>query len=171
MDETTEPTLLAAVQQRPSDDSARMVYADWLEQHGHDVLARFVRGTIEPAIAAISNVEWRAITSCDKLSCELPECPGTWNRLDLTARTRIRRCAKCLACAVYCKSPDEASKAGWSRLPAVLDPQDHEKIAKAFDRARYPWRYGTYNPPPPGSPMPPRKEPFQEASEALDPDD
>ena len=170
MDDTTEPTLLAAVQQVPGDDSARMVYADWLEQSGHDVLARFVRGTIAPEVFAISNVEWRAITSCAKLSCELPECPGTWNRLAPTERTRIRRCSQCRACAVYCKSPDEASKAGWARLPVVLDPHPHGKIEKAFDRARYPWRYGTYNPPPPGSPMPPRKEPFEEACDALDPE-
>lgn len=170
MDDTTEPTLLAAVQQAPADDAARMVYADWLEQHGHDVLARFVRGAITPDVAAVSNVEWRAITSCAKLSCELPDCPGTWNRLAPTARAQIRRCSKCASCAVYCTSPGEASKAGWKRLPAVLDPQPHDQIEKAFDRARHPWRYGTYNPPPPGSPMPPRKEPFEEASEVFDPE-
>ncbi|HEY5934175.1 MAG TPA: TIGR02996 domain-containing protein [Kofleriaceae bacterium] len=170
MDDDTEPTLLAAIQQAPGDDDARMVYADWLEQHGHDVLARFVRGAIDPGVAAISNVEWRAITSCAKLSCDLPDCPGTWNRLGLTAKTRIRSCPKCYSCAIYCKSPREASSAGWKRLPAVLDPQSHTKIEKAFDQARYPWRYGTYNPPPPGSPQPPRKEPFEEASEALDPE-
>ena len=170
MDETTELTLLAAVQQAPGDDSARMVYADWLEQHGHDVLARFVRGTIEPEVAAISNVEWRAITSCDKLSCDRPDCPGTWNRLELTEKTRIRRCPTCTGCALYCKSHDEASKAGWARLSVVLDPENHERAAKAFDRARYPWRYGTYNPPPPGSPLPPYKPPYQEALESLDED-
>ena len=170
MDDDTEPTLLAAVQQAPGDDDARMVYADWLEQNGHDLLARFVRGVIETDVTAISNVEWRAITSCAKVHCSTPYCPGTWNRLGLTAQARIRNCPQCRYCAVYCKSPDEASKAGWGRLPAALDQDPRGKIDKAFDRARYPWRYGTYNPPPPGSPEPPRKEPFVDASEALDPE-
>jgi uncharacterized protein (TIGR02996 family) len=40
---TDEAALLSAVEANPTDDLPRLVYADWLEEHGHPVRAEFVR--------------------------------------------------------------------------------------------------------------------------------
>ncbi len=38
--------LLQAIIHSPDDDLPRLVYADWLEEHGHRVQARYIRGSI-----------------------------------------------------------------------------------------------------------------------------
>ena len=38
-----EISLLAAIDARPADDLPRLVYADWLDDHGHAVRAEFIR--------------------------------------------------------------------------------------------------------------------------------
>src|SRR4051812_5383520 len=35
--------LLAAIAEAPDDDAPRLVYADWLEEHGDDARAEFIR--------------------------------------------------------------------------------------------------------------------------------
>ena len=35
----SEPELLRAIADDPDDDGPRLVYADWLEEHGHEVEA------------------------------------------------------------------------------------------------------------------------------------
>ena len=44
-----EASLLAYVYQHPEDDSARLVYADWLEEHGDIERADFIRVQVELA--------------------------------------------------------------------------------------------------------------------------
>ncbi|HKB03335.1 MAG TPA: TIGR02996 domain-containing protein, partial [Gemmataceae bacterium] len=44
---TDEPTLLAAVLADPGDDAPRLVYADWLDEHGQPDRAEFIRVQIE----------------------------------------------------------------------------------------------------------------------------
>src|SRR4051812_11357698 len=41
--------LLAAVFARPADDAPRLVYADWLDEHGEPAQAAFIRAQIELA--------------------------------------------------------------------------------------------------------------------------
>src|SRR4051812_5173157 len=41
--------LLAAVCDRPDDDTPRLVYADWLDDHGDPDYARFIRAQVELA--------------------------------------------------------------------------------------------------------------------------
>jgi uncharacterized protein (TIGR02996 family) len=38
-----ESALLAAIEANPADDLPRLVYADWLEEHGHPIRAEFIR--------------------------------------------------------------------------------------------------------------------------------
>ncbi|HUR52907.1 MAG TPA: TIGR02996 domain-containing protein [Gemmataceae bacterium] len=45
----SESAFLAAICTNPSDDTPRLVFADWLEDHGQPVRAAFVRGQIELA--------------------------------------------------------------------------------------------------------------------------
>jgi uncharacterized protein (TIGR02996 family) len=40
---TDEAALLSAIEANPADDLPRLVYADWLEEHGHPVRAEFIR--------------------------------------------------------------------------------------------------------------------------------
>lgn len=40
---TTEASLLQGILEEPEDDACRLVYADWLEEHGHDERAEFIR--------------------------------------------------------------------------------------------------------------------------------
>src|SRR5687767_9914360 len=40
---TDEPALLAAIAARPDDDTPRLVYADWLDDHGAAERAEFIR--------------------------------------------------------------------------------------------------------------------------------
>lgn len=44
---TDEPTLLAAVLADPADDAPRLIYADWLDEHGQPDRAEFIRVQIE----------------------------------------------------------------------------------------------------------------------------
>src|SRR5207253_4331362 len=44
-----EAALLRAIVERPEDDGVRLVYADWLEEHGQPERADFIRVQIELA--------------------------------------------------------------------------------------------------------------------------
>jgi uncharacterized protein (TIGR02996 family) len=170
--ESDEPELFATLAQNPADESTRMVYADFLEQHGYDKLARFVRGQLDPAVVNVSDLRWRAITSRAPVQCERKDCPKTWDRMATTETFRIRHCLKCDHYAVYCGRPREAATAGGDRrLVVVFDVRDKDALVKAYDHARHPWKYGTVNPPPPGYSAPPPKPPLQAALDALDLDE
>src|SRR4051812_40296621 len=43
------PTLLAAIRAAPEDDAPRLVYADWLDEHGQPERAEFIRVQCELA--------------------------------------------------------------------------------------------------------------------------
>ena len=172
MSDSDEPDLFAVLAQNPADESTRMVYADWLEEHGYEQLARFVRGDLHPGIVKVSDLRWRAITSRAPVQCERKDCPRTWDRLKPTNHARVRHCLKCDQFAVYCGHKREAASVGRDRrLLPVFDVRDREALVKDYDYGRHPWKYGTYNPPPPGTPMPPPKPPLQAATDALDPDE
>src|SRR5829696_2422509 len=43
------PALLAAIRAAPADDAPRLVYADWLDEHGHPERAQLIRVQCELA--------------------------------------------------------------------------------------------------------------------------
>lgn len=43
------PGLVAAILAEPEDDALRLVYADWLEEHGEDAWAQFIRAGVAAA--------------------------------------------------------------------------------------------------------------------------
>ena len=43
-----ESALLAAISADPADDTARLVYADWLDEHAQPARAEFIRVQVEP---------------------------------------------------------------------------------------------------------------------------
>ncbi len=124
--DVTELRLLANVAQR--EDGSRMVYSDWLEEHGDPTRAEFLRlQEIVPQLAEGSHFEataarmrqlsesisiaWRRkvarplIENC--LGIEL-ECPKDWGSLSATERTNVRHCDSCRKKVYYCTSIDEA---------------------------------------------------------------
>ena len=44
-----EDALLAAIAAHPDEDTPRLMYADWLDEHGQPVRAEFIRVQIELA--------------------------------------------------------------------------------------------------------------------------
>ncbi len=46
---TPDDAFLAAIIDRPDDDSLRLVYADWLEEHGEQKRAEFIRVQLDLA--------------------------------------------------------------------------------------------------------------------------
>ena len=47
---STELAFLAAIRAHPADDLPRLVYADWLEEHGQSERAEFIRVECEAAM-------------------------------------------------------------------------------------------------------------------------
>jgi uncharacterized protein (TIGR02996 family) len=137
MDET-EAQLLAALRDAPGDEATRALYADWLEQHGFGVRARFVRGEEVEAIGEVSDEGWRAITSRAKLCCEREACLGSWERLAATSESRVRACSVCERCPVYCVHVGEARVAGRRAHPAALDVMARRAMEIAIVEASVP---------------------------------
>lgn len=46
---TDAAAFLAAIRAHPADDVARLVFADWLEEHGQEARAEFIRVQVELA--------------------------------------------------------------------------------------------------------------------------
>jgi len=127
--EATELRLLAAIAQR--DEASRLVYADWLEEHGEATRAEFLRvqqalvssAPEDPAfrersdrmraLAASIEVGWRykiarpIIENC--LAFEF-ECPKEWGSLATTEKSNVRYCGACAKRVFYCGTVDEARR-------------------------------------------------------------
>ncbi len=80
-----EAALLAAICNHPDDDTIRLIYADWLEEHGQITHADFIRTQIDLSNTAINDplrhyVVWRnkahEHTTAIALRRKLPELPG-----------------------------------------------------------------------------------------------
>lgn len=69
---TSRERLLQAIIDQPDDDAPRMVYCDWLEEHGETEQARYIRASIE--IAKLDPASPHAM----KLREELALCPERW---------------------------------------------------------------------------------------------
>ena len=124
--DVTELRLLANIAQH--EEGSRMVYADWLEEHGDPIRAEFLRlqemiprlaeGSHFDATAARMrqlsesiSIDWRKkvarplIENC--LGVEL-ECPKDWGSLSATERPDVRYCGSCRQKVYYCGSIGEA---------------------------------------------------------------
>ena len=127
--DATELRLLAAIAQR--DEASRLVYADWLEEHGEATRAEFLRiqqallstTPEDPAfrersermrvLAASIEVGWRykiarpIVENC--LAFEF-ECPKEWGALATTEQSNVRYCGSCAKRVFYCGTVDEARR-------------------------------------------------------------
>lgn len=124
--DVTELRLLANIAQQQA--GSRMVYADWLEEHGDPVRAEFLRlqeliptlaegshftatSTRLRELAAHIEMDWRRkvarplIENC--LGLEIA-CPKEWGSLAPTTRQGVRHCSSCNKQVYYCSSVPEA---------------------------------------------------------------
>jgi uncharacterized protein (TIGR02996 family) len=58
---TVQEQLLAAIRDDPEDDAVRLVYADWLEEHGDPDRAEFIRGQILLATLDDHDPRWEGL--------------------------------------------------------------------------------------------------------------
>ncbi len=136
-----EQALLAPLRARPSDEGARLVYADWLEQRGEVARAWFVRheGDVDRN-RAVGDPSWRSITSRGDIArChqEGEACPKRWDKLDACADDeRARTCATCHQRVRYCVDTDAALRCGLhDQCPISIDGSVESLAGKAaFDR-------------------------------------
>ncbi|HEU0029266.1 MAG TPA: FHA domain-containing protein [Kofleriaceae bacterium] len=121
--DAVELRLLAGIAQR--DDEAWLVYADWLEGHGHATRAELLRLERLPIVerarhldrirelSATVDPSWRrkitrtAIENCFAFDAE---CPKQWGALEPTARSAVRQCTKCNKHVFYCATLNEARR-------------------------------------------------------------
>jgi uncharacterized protein (TIGR02996 family) len=138
-----ERALIEAV--ATGDDTAAMVYADWLEERGDCFRADFLRlqqiafadGTNAKdrqvqlqrnrlrELASHIDITWRQrVGRGDVTGCSSDECPGDWARLAPTDDPRIRSCDTCQRDVYYCRNLPEAQALRGDDHPAVIDIRD-----------------------------------------------
>jgi uncharacterized protein (TIGR02996 family) len=132
-DDKVEHELLAALRERPDDETTRGVYADWLEQHGHLMRARFVRDdALDPKrLVKESTAAWRAITSrATVIMCWSETCPRRWHLLRPTPDENVRSCGECKKVVRFLprgKDDDDSTlECYWRGEEWVLDVDWHE---------------------------------------------
>jgi uncharacterized protein (TIGR02996 family) len=126
-----EDGFLAVIRQTPADDTARLVFADWLDEQGDgasQLKAAFIRielrlandpeaadSTILPLqlqkLATQLDPDWLTTISRPKIEgctmwAERP-CPAVWSRLAPTQDPNARTCSACQKTVRYARSPDE----------------------------------------------------------------
>ena len=133
-----EIDFLKEIEANLDDDSARLVYADWLEERGDD-RSEYLRlelelssgsGTIadrETTVARVQELnaaidpDWlslvsrSAIEGCYTHLLENRGCPGRWRSLKKTESPKVRLCENCEKAIHFCTS---VSKARWFRAVA-----------------------------------------------------
>src|SRR5262249_25046079 len=60
---TPEKAFLQAVLDKPDDDAPRLIYADWLEEHGDGPRAEFIRLQCQLARRDEFDPDWRALNA------------------------------------------------------------------------------------------------------------
>jgi uncharacterized protein (TIGR02996 family) len=129
-----ETAFLRAIQERPDDDTTRLVYADWLEEQGGEAglaKAKFIRTDCELAglpdqderreglqarqrqLAGGLDVAWRAAVSKARIEKCWPlrfafQCPMQWDKLAPTEARSERFCNSCQQTVYYCATQEEA---------------------------------------------------------------
>ncbi len=137
-----ERPLLEAVLADPDDATARLVYADWLEEHG-DERAEYLRlelgqgeepvpGATDVRLGRLSEMAgrldpgWVAAVSAGVLpliGCPRSSrvgCPSTWDHLESTADPTVRVCHECGSPVFFCTRRDEVHLHRYSEDPVVM---------------------------------------------------
>src|SRR5436305_698754 len=57
----SNPALLAAVLEAPDDDAPRLVYADWLDEHGDPGRGEYIRDQVERTRLPEDGPRWKAL--------------------------------------------------------------------------------------------------------------
>jgi uncharacterized protein (TIGR02996 family) len=84
---TDREALLQSILNNPDDDSPRLVFADWLEEHGEPERAEFIRVQFESERYPIESKRWRIL---DRRASELLEQHRKpWNRLPKKLVNRV----------------------------------------------------------------------------------
>ena len=140
-DDPVERELVAGIRRRPDDADARQVYADWLEGHGHDARAAFLRAEAAAGpreqlhqLARPDDASWRAVTSrprIDKCLAFAFECPKRWDALAPTGRDHVRHCDACAKPVYFCTSVDEARARGARHECVAIDAALAHGVAMA----------------------------------------
>jgi uncharacterized protein (TIGR02996 family) len=126
-----EDGFLAVIRQTPADDTARLVYADWLDEQDDracKLKAEFIRLELRLAngpysfglsyhlqvIAEQIDSDWLVVISRPKIE-GCPEqlangCPSDWSRLSPTSHPSARTCAVCRTAVHYTRSRAEAQQ-------------------------------------------------------------
>jgi uncharacterized protein (TIGR02996 family) len=136
---TTEDAFLDQLRQNPADETARAVYADWLdEQDTEESRARAAFIRLETALATLppeprrqqqaqhrlqelalqTDPSWLTVVSHPFLEeCRLEfafECPKSWAKLEPTDQDNVRFCGECKKNVYYCDSIGEARNHAWN---------------------------------------------------------
>jgi uncharacterized protein (TIGR02996 family) len=134
---TDEAVFLSALRERPDDETARLVYADWLEENGQPERAEFLRTEKELTelpegdgraaelrarlreLAAGLSPAWLAVVSKPAIeNCRAPrpelqveyECPLRWDQLRPFFSLSERFCESCRRMVHYCDSLELAQR-------------------------------------------------------------
>jgi uncharacterized protein (TIGR02996 family) len=124
-------TFLRAIAANPSDESCRLVFADWLEEHG-DGRAEFVRldcalqflGPDQTGYAEMRSrwaelrlhlsPSWLVVLGRSEIeNCEMQfvfQCPRKWEELTPTEVAAVRFCHECRKQVFYCSTIKEAKE-------------------------------------------------------------
>lgn len=128
---TAELQFVDAIRADPQDFPLRIVYADWLEQHGNLRKAELVRllsvapreGPARDRIRELGSQQphdWMAIlsrTPIDGCEQELQrDCAQRWETLASTDQPRVRRCHACGNDVYFCAMMPEVSALSWVRV-------------------------------------------------------
>jgi len=116
-----ESVLLEELRARPSDVEVRMVYGDWLEQHGDDARAAFVRGSLAGELDH-TDLEWRAVTAHTIVPHHA--CGDIrWSELAIVVGDAyVRDCPRCGKRVRYCQSVDVFERQREAGALGLLDP-------------------------------------------------
>jgi uncharacterized protein (TIGR02996 family) len=126
---TSDEEFIRAILAHPEDAALRLVYADWLEEHG-DPRAEFLRLEDVLAEAVDKDAEyWRVWARAKELRSTLDaqwlalferlpmencgvhfrfQCPQRWEKLQRTDETCVRFCSACGQDVFYCDDIHEA---------------------------------------------------------------
>lgn len=124
----TDDDFILGIEQDPADLNRRLVYADWLEEHG-DPRGEFLRAQVRLIERPTTNVEHAVLLAClqdlertfdpcwaarvrpvliENCSAQLEWCPRYWPRLTITSDKSIRFCERCREKVFFCSNIDLA---------------------------------------------------------------
>ncbi len=145
---TDEDGFLEHLRANPADAVARLVYADWLDEHDGllaQVKASYLR--LDASVAELPDgdpardklilamrklaetlpVAWKtAVSRLPLENCELDwefTCPKKWEQLTPTDDPTVRHCTACQKSVHYCETISKAKETVWAGECVVVDLQ------------------------------------------------